>query len=58
MLAVHELEEILIGDLTLFQISHEEKEKLGHEAIEEVLSSLADKDFIKSIIESIIEIRH
>ena len=30
MLAVHELEEILIGDLTLFQISSEEKEAMGH----------------------------
>ena len=29
MLAVHELEEVLIGDLTQFQISREEKEKLG-----------------------------
>ena len=50
MLAVHELEEILIGDLTQFQISREEKEKLGHQAIEDVLSSLKDKDFIKNII--------
>ena len=50
MLAVHELEEIYIGDLTLFQISHEEKEKIGHEAIERVLSSLAQKNFIRSII--------
>ena len=50
MLAVHELEEILIGDLTQFQISREEKEKLGHKAIEDVLSSLENKDFIKDII--------
>ena len=50
MLAVHELEEILIGDLTQFQISREEKEKLGHEAIEKVLESLNNKDYIKSII--------
>lgn len=50
MLAVHELEEIYIGDLTLFEISFEEKEKIGHEAIEKVLSSLANKDEIKSLI--------
>lgn len=30
MLAVHELEEILIRDLTLFQITKEEKQKRGH----------------------------
>jgi len=50
MLAVHELEEIIIGDLTLFQISSEEKETMGHEAIEKVLSSLLDKNQIKSLI--------
>ncbi len=50
MLAVHELEEIIIGDLTQFQISREEKEKLGHEAIEKVLSPLKDKEYIKNII--------
>jgi len=50
MLAVHELEEIYIGDLTLFQISKEEKELLGHEAVEKVLHGLLDKDRIKSLI--------
>ena len=50
MLAIHELEEILIGDLTQFQISREEKAKLGHEAIKKVLSNLADKEYIESII--------
>jgi len=50
MLAVHELEEIYIGDLTLFQISKEEKEKLGHEAIAKVLDSLLEKEKILSLI--------
>ena len=50
MLAVHELEEIYIGDLTLFQISKEEKEKLGHEAIEKVLENLLVKEEIVSLI--------
>ena len=52
MLAIHELEEIYIGDLTLFQISKEEKEKLGHEAITKVLDNLLDK---KQIINLILE---
>lgn len=41
MLALHELEEIVIGDLTQFQISREEKARLGHEAVRDVLSPLA-----------------
>ena len=40
MLAIHELEEIIIGDLTLFDISKEEKIKKGHEAVLEVVSDL------------------
>lgn len=50
MLAVHELEEILIGDLTLFQITKEEKQKRGHIAIEKVLDGLLDKEKIKQLI--------
>lgn len=50
MLAVHELEEIVIGDLTEFDISHEEKMKLGHDAIEKVLDKILIKDEIKSLI--------
>ena len=50
MLSVHELEEIIIGDFTPFQISKEEKEKLGHEAINKVLDCLLDKEQIKSLI--------
>ena len=50
MLAIHELEEIFIGDLTPFQISREEKAELGHEAIEKVLDGLVDKDKIKDLI--------
>lgn len=50
MLAVHELEEILIGDLTLFQISKEEKDLLGHDAVSRVLHGLVDKDKIQSLI--------
>ena len=50
MLAVHELEEIYIGDLTLFQISKEEKAKLGHEAVTKVLDGIFDKEQISNII--------
>ncbi len=50
MLAVHELEEIFIGDLTLFQISKEEKDILGHEAVSKVLKDLIDRQEIKSLI--------
>ena len=50
MLAVHELEEIYIGDLTLFQISKEEKEKLGHAAIIKVLDGLLEKEQIINLI--------
>ena len=51
MLAIHELEEIKIGDLTHFQISKEEKKIIGHKAVEEVLGSLKIKDQIKQLIE-------
>ena len=34
MLAIHELGETVIGDLTQFQISREEKERIEHEALE------------------------
>ena len=50
MLAIHELEEIIIGDLTFLQISEEDKIKLGHEAIEKVLSGLYKKDELRNLI--------
>lgn len=50
MLAIHELEEIYIGDLTQFQITKEEKERIGHEAVIKLLDGLADKDNIINLI--------
>ncbi|MDO4996330.1 MAG: HD domain-containing protein [Bacilli bacterium] len=50
MLSIHELEEIVIGDLTLFDISKEEKLRLGHNAVDEVLSSLSCKDKLKDLV--------
>jgi 5'-deoxynucleotidase YfbR-like HD superfamily hydrolase len=45
MLVIHELEELVIGDLTPFsQTSAEEKEKLGRQAVQKVLGNLTKKD--------------
>ena len=50
MLAIHELEEIMIGDLTIFEISKEEKKIIGHQAVNQILKDLVDKDKIKELI--------
>ncbi len=49
MLAIHELGETIIGDLTSFQISKEEKEKIEHEAVHKILGSLIDGDKIEAL---------
>ena len=49
MLAIHELGETIIGDLTQFQISKEEKEKKEHEAVHKILSSLIDGEEIEAL---------
>lgn len=49
MLAIHELGEAVIGDLTLFQISKEKKEKMEHEAVHNILSSLLDGEQIEKL---------
>ncbi len=41
MLSIHELEETIIGDLTLFQIDSKSKADMGHEAIKQILSKLS-----------------
>lgn len=51
MLAIHELEEIYIGDLTQFQISKEEKRKKGKEAVARVVENLLNKNQITALIE-------
>lgn len=43
-------EEIYIGDLTQFQVSKEEKNKIGDEAVSKVLDGLLDKKEIENII--------
>lgn len=49
MLAIHELGETIIGDLTQFQITKEEKEKIEHEAVHNILSSLLDGKKIEEL---------
>lgn len=50
MLAIHELEEAIIGDLTQFQITKEEKKIIGHKAVNDILDNLLDKEEIFKII--------
>lgn len=49
MLAIHELWETIIWDLTPIQISREEKEKIEHEAVHKILSSLIDGKEIEKL---------
>ena len=49
MLAIHELGETVIGDLTQFQISKEEKEKVEHEAVHKILKDLLNGEQIEDL---------
>ena len=49
MLAIHELGETVIGDLTQFQISKKEKEKIEHESVHKILNNLIDGDQIEQL---------
>ena len=49
MLAIHELGETIIGDLTQFQISKSEKEKLEHEAVHKILNGLVNGNEIEKL---------
>ena len=49
MLAVHELGETVIGDLTQFEISKAEKEKMEHEAVSKILGCLLDGKQIEQL---------
>lgn len=50
MLAIHELEETVIGDLVPFEITKEKKTKIGHEAVEKILDGISDKMDLKALI--------
>lgn len=49
MLAIHELGETLIGDLTPFEMRASEKEKIEHAAVHQILSGLIDGDQLESL---------
>ena len=49
MLAIHEIGEAVIGDITMFDLSHEEKEKLEHAAVHNILSSLVSGKEIEEL---------
>lgn len=49
MLAVHELGEITIGDLTPFQITKDNKIKIEHEAVHNILKDLLDGEEIEKL---------
>lgn len=50
MLAIHELEEILIGDVPITSKDYSIKKQLGHEAVKKVLESLSLKKEIEEIV--------
>jgi putative hydrolase of HD superfamily len=50
MLAVHELEETIIGDITLFQMDASTKAELGHNAVHDILSKLNYGDSIEKLV--------
>ena len=49
MIAIHELWETVIWDLTEFQISREEKEKIEHEAVHKILKDLVDGEQLEKL---------
>ena len=53
MLVVHETEEIIIGDITLFdKVTPEEKKEMGHKAVREIFNGLNDKEeYVQLILE-------
>ncbi len=52
MLVIHELGEVIIGDITPFEkITREEKEKIEHEAFVKIVGDLIKKEELISLIE-------
>ena len=49
MLAIHELGETIIGDLTPFQITRKEKEEIEHEAVHRILSKFVNGNEIENL---------
>lgn len=50
MLAVHETEECIIGDLTIYECSKEEKNKIGHDAVVNIFKKLSNAEEIEKLI--------
>lgn len=50
MLAIHEIGEIIIGDLTQFQIDRKEKEKIEHEAVASIFSKLNGAEELTNLL--------
>ena len=50
MLAIHETEEIIIGDQTLFQVSSEDKAIEGHKAVHHIFGELLPAPTIEKLI--------
>ena len=50
MLAVHELEETVIGDLTLFDIDEKSKVEMGHDAVKKILGNMIQGDRLEKLI--------
>ena len=57
MLAIHELGEITIGDLTPFQITKDNKIKIEHEAVHNILKDLTDGEMIENLFLEFDEIK-
>lgn len=55
MIAIHELEEIVIGDLTLWDISKEDKKIEGHKAVLSILNKFLAKDELIKLIDELEE---
>ena len=49
LLAIHEIGESVIGDITRFEMTKEEKEKIEHEAVHKILSKLLDGEEIEKM---------
>ena len=50
MLALHEMEEILIGDLTFYDKEYKNKKVIGEKAVEKLFSGCSNKEFFLEII--------
>jgi 5'-deoxynucleotidase YfbR-like HD superfamily hydrolase len=51
MLVLHELEEVVIGDLTLYDKGYDEKWGMGRQAVQKVLGNLTKKDEYLELVE-------